>query len=956
MQFERKIAGAALKDPTPPAVEPTGEQKGGSLEIKGGTVSPKASPHKDWRHVIAHNFELRNNIRTMRTLNRDADEIAHEVDLDYAFTVLRAPDVEDAADSLSFSLKKPDGVPQDQGVEPGQGIVISETEEILTRGRSRVCDIQIYYPKATTLNFSSEFVFGNFGHKPRMWTLEELTALLPSSEEAPNPVIVGLTLGGGAGMPDFVRGLEERSLQEVLVPHQVEGFDPETWDGPLQRAAGTTDYLRFFYNERTGKCLVTALSVGVVGDADPDANPPEPPTIPNTDPTDTPPPRPWEPQNPGGPRLPSAVGDEYTYVDENGDPLVATPAPAGVGTVYALHTDGFSASQDGGRTWDLRVLSNPGPLVDIAAGPGGVYLLTADGKVWLGTGGNRGQFERLILTDATAGAEAEVALVNPGFELGDLTGWNLAAGDEPQVVDTATPPQRDGAFYLTRDWRILLAQDFAIQQTVDLPGPVVGETGKLRLYADALTERGDIAKIEILDGTETLVFAGDFAITRTGSNFRADGFATSPTQGPLNLVGTGTPTVGTFINEDLPIWLRGSIGQTVSGRIEWRVEKADGTLYDGNVALRIFDLDSPETLTVEGVVNYSLLTSLVTATELAADRVRFNGGADDGITTDVPGARIHVTVRPEFAFVMIGVTQAAFGLKGTGGAAPPAAVLASAQSDNGAWRRIMAEYNGALPPRVTVRLSGQAVGGYADVYIDNVSLTLPGFSEEVPAGAMAGVRLNHEGGGVDLFIGDTVVSRRTSYSPDQNAANTAGPGDGIALFATPGEALVSAGQGGKKTVANGTRVSVFPDVEWEDLTLPGGQAACSVLTEPVWCVTTPVGNLFRYNYVTATLDAPILVGPDGHLASDYKRKGAAVTSREGAIDFVGKTGSAVSWARQPVNDTTPARQSCCLDSGRYLGHPVGAYSLFWTDNPVEPNSWKYAGRLERPILKIVEMR
>jgi hypothetical protein len=138
--------------------------------------------------------------------------------------------------------------------------------------------------------------------------------------------------------------------------------------------------------------------------------------------------------------------------------------------------------------------------------------------------------------------------------------------------------------------------------------------------------------------------------------------------------------------------------------------------------------------------------------------------------------------------------------------------------------------------------------------------------------------------------------------------------------------------------------------------LPGGQAACSVLTEPVWCVTTPVGQLFRYNFVTAALDGPVIVGPDGQLAPDYKRKGAAVTSREGAVDFVGATGGADGWARQPVNDTTPSRQSCCLDSGRYLGHPVGAYSLFWTDNPVEPNSWQYAGRLERPILKIVEMR
>jgi hypothetical protein len=268
----------------------------------------------------------------------------------------------------------------------------------------------------------------------------------------------------------------------------------------------------------------------------------------------------------------------------------------------------------------------------------------------------------------------------------------------------------------------------------------------------------------------------------------------------------------------------------------------------------------------------------------------------------------------------------------------------------------MAEYSGELPARVTVRVSGQAVGGYADVYVDNVALTLPGVSDELKAGAISHVRANSEGGGADLFIGDTVVSRRAGMSPEENAATHPGPGDGIALFATPGEALVSSGDGRQKTVASGTRLAIFAGQAWESHTLPDGQSACAVLNEPVWCIATPIGQLFRYEFVTATLQAPVVVGPDGHLAGDFKRKGAVLTSREGAIDFVGATGNASSWATQPVNDSTPARQSCCLDSGRYLGHPVGAYSLFWSDNPVQPNSWQYAGRLERPILKIVEVR
>ncbi|MDR5654885.1 hypothetical protein [Ruixingdingia sedimenti] len=951
MQFERKIAGAALKDPTPPAVEPTGEQKGGSLEIKGGTVSPKVSPHKDWRHVIAHNFELRNNVRTLFYWdNTFTGESSYEVNLDFAYHLIRS------GPTLEFTLKKPDGVPEDQGI-------LFEDGAVGTRDRIRIADVQIYYPQATTLNFSSEFVFGTYGHKPRRWTLAELTALLPSSEEAPNPVITGLTLGGGAGMPDFVRGLEERSLQDVLAPHQTEGFDAETWEGPLTRAAGTTDYLRLMYNEQTGKCLVLALSIGVVGDADPNMVPVEPPTLPNEGSTDAPTPsNPWGGGS-GGPRLPAATGDEYSYTDENGNPLAATPAPAGNGTVYALHPDGFSCSQDGGRSWDLRQLSNPGTLIDIAAGPGGVYLLTEDGDVWLGTGGPKGQFAKLPLTDVSAGAEAEVELVNGGFELGDLTGWTLVQGDEPQVVDTATPPQRDGKYYLTRDWRIISAQDFSIEQTVALPASVVGETGKLRLYADVLTENADIGKVEILDGTEVVVPADNFALTYSGGTFRANGFASSPTAGTLNLIGTPTGgSVGSWSVSDgyTGIQLNGNEGQNVNGSINWRVETSTGDLFDGFVALRIFDLDTSngfvEGLEIQGVTSYDLLSSSVTAFDMGFEKFNFNG-APVNTAGDQPAGRFHVVVRSTFGFTYQGRWVAGLGMKGPGSAAvPPATVLATAQSDASAWRRVTAEYNGELPARVTVRVSGQAVGGYADVYVDNVALTLPGVSEELKAGAISHVRANSEGGGADLFIGDTVVSRRAGMSPDENAATHPGPGDGIALFATPGEALVSSGDGRQKTVASGTRLAIFAGQAWESHTLPDGQAACAVLNEPVWCIATPIGQLFRYEFVTAALQAPVVVGPDGHLAGDFKRRGAVLTSREGAIDFVGATGNASSWATQPVNASAPARQSCCLDSGRYLGHPKGAYSLFWSDNPVQPNSWQYAGRLERPILKIVEVR
>lgn len=933
--FERVIASEALAKPTPPAVEPATDQSSGELVIKGGAIKWKERPHKDWRHVIQANHELRNRVHTL--LYRDVADIGASValDLSHSYNLIRGPAVP-LEGALNLTVDLPGGVPEDQG--------ILLDGRIQTRKRVHVIDLQIFYPQETQLTFSDQFVFGRSTTKGEPWLLEDFSLLLGGSE---NPVVAGLTLTLGAEtlMPDLVRRTVDVTLDQEL--------------SETPRPAGTTDYFRVSYNEQTGKALITALALGVVGDQDPAIDPEAPTTEPDTDPT-TPPEKetpPTDSRATPGPKLPRP-DTELEYTDENGNPLEPEPMPEGRGIVFALHSNGFSWSENGGRTWDLRLLSVASELVDIAATATGIYVLDADGRVWhMPTA--RGEITEVKPSAVVTASERELAVVNGDFELGSLDGWTHVSGDVPRVLDSSSPAQREGStHYLTRDWRLINPQDFVIQQILDVPEDVAGTTGVVKLYADAFTDNGDIARIELIDGTEIVLANSGLTFTFSGGVYTCANFA-SARNGNLRLVGQTVPGVGNFVSpaSGFSVQLQGA--SSPSGTINWRVEYIGGALFEGLVAIRVTDLDGAngprETLTIQGVIDYDLTGSEVTAFDEGPERVLFRSPAGD---TNPGAARgsLSVVVKPTFSMLYTVGTQGAITI-GRPLTAPGEDILASAEHSQGEWKTIVAEHTGRVPSKLIVRVSGEAVGGYADVFIDNIKLGIPIAPDALRVGAMAPVRQRHQGGGVDLYVNNTVIALRRDQSVDDNLApreSFDGSSDVVNGAATVRAAFGSAPW--ERVVLAGDDVYSQATGAWtSSLNALAGVPGIGAIAEPFAAVATSAGNVVLFNE-TGPFGATISTGVTAtDLVPDFLRAGAVVTGGAGDIRFVDGS-TAATWARQPANATAANRRTLAMDSGRYIGHNAGGYDLFYTLQPNIVNTWKVAGRLERPIVKMVEMR
>ena len=88
---------------------------------------------------------------------------------------------------------------------------------------------------------------------------------------------------------------------------------------------------------------------------------------------------------------------------------------------------------------------------------------------------------------------------------------------------------------------------------------------------------------------------------------------------------------------------------------------------------------------------------------------------------------------------------------------------------------------------------------------------------------------------------------------------------------------------------------------------------------------------------------------------DRRRDGALMTdSVGGAVKSLTSDGTLTTGATQPVAVAATARRSLATDSGRVFGWSIGSTDLFWTSDIGA--SWKVAGALGAPIIKIVELR
>lgn len=897
MSFERKIAGLGLAETKAPTIAPTDDQKPGVMVLSGGGVVAPERGHKNWGQTINQGFELRSLMTTMKYWEfTEADDPGFAIRPDeFGYFVVRAP-----GGAFLISLSKPDGVPASQHTKLGK-----------YRYRQRWGFLEIFYPVDTMLSFTSDFAFTTAAWKPLFWEQPDLALLL--GEDSP---------------------ITYAQLTKDILPQRLDELLAE---GP--RLAGTSDLFFYSYNERTGKATVVLLSgpAGMEGMdpevPDPDATEPVP-----GDGTTTPTPKPWEkPKKPKPGSLDPNTQNDYTD-PVTGLPLVPTPPPAAAGTLYALHGASVSVSDNGGASWAPVNISGAATLVDLVATPAGLFVLDSAGQVF--TAATIGDpFQLVALADTSTG-EVEIPLANPGFETGDISGWVSIGDDEPRALRTTQPPQMPGStHYLTRDWRIVSPQPFVLQQVVQMPADIVGQSPGLSLVADVYCENSDIGRIEILDALEVVVPNLDFSMVYSGGKFRAMGFATSVVDGPLNLIGTPVGGNASWSISDgyTGVQLNGSTGQAINGAITWRVEKADGSLFDGQIAMRLFDLDNAngtrETLRISGVVSYDLLTSGVTAAPgSVAEEVLFTGINSNG-AGDTTITRFNVVLRSAFTFQYTGEWEAGLGMKGTGAASTGLAVLASAQSDAGRWSTVRADFAGTIPERVIVRLSGEAVNGYGDVYFDNIRLLTTQAAQAPVVLAIASVEGDQ--GGAELYLDGGIL--RHVADPAERGATVEVPASDISM--------ADHAPNGVRVASNGAQAWVW----FEGWSEPVAGPFTDVMCDPFLAYVRDDGSVFGETW-SATLGAGAW-----HASGDRRREAALMTeAATGAVKSVITAGTVSDGAQQPVSEAAAARRSIALDSGRILGWSVGSPDLLWTSDLTVP--WKVAGALGAPILKIVELR
>lgn len=899
MSFERKIAEQGLEKVEGPKIEPGKETQGGTLEVRGGAIAPRDRGHKNWGEVINQGFELRSLLTTMEYL--EAGSAAPLNVGNFGYYAIRAQSRE-----LTISVDRGKAVPEDQHTSNGDH-----------RYRQRWMFVEIFYPAPTKLSFHG-CIYGRSGYRLEGGETVEV----PEGEVPPPPTPVTLV---------------PMSLAEELGDGSI---PPAELDNYL-RKAGTADFFLISHNERTGANFVAPLVLGIENAVDPE-DPIDDPDDDNDDEDEN------EPKEPGD-------GDnDYTDPD-TGENLVVTPPPPGRGQLIALHDGGLSQSTNAGATWLYRDVPGVGNVIDIAASPAGIFLLTSEGRVYHMLSFDCAANE-LNLADFMPEGGVEIPIANGDFEKGNLDGWTLVEGDTPRVLNSAQPPQRTGSeYYLTRDWRVINPQNFTIEQTVEVI-PEAEKANRLRLSFDARTENGDIATVEVFDATAAATVKDDFPIVFSGSEYRATGFATDESGAPLDLVGTVLEVSSgdlTQLPSSAPFYgiEANSSAGGISFAIRWNVLTADGLPWGGLVTLRIADLDRggdfEEVLRAEGLVAYDLLVSTVQATPIGDGVVEFVGPPDTPYG-DTPNTRFLVSFRSECVFRFTSTERLVVGVRGPGNESQPPESLPIliASHDGDEWATIKAEYAGPVPPRLRIEVSGSMVGGYADVYIDNVKLSTVSNTDDTGASAIAAIP--GKNGGADIYVGDVLIPYIPSALTDEKAKPQPhfAPEDGVDLAAHGTRADQPL-----RIAANGADVWVQVETggDWyaDPINIPGPFS--SVLCDPVSLVLRRNGQLFSPSGVGAGS-----VAADSTLSGDRRRIVAVSTGPDGTMHAIPQSHTQTEYKKQPVNASIADRRTAPMDIGRYIGWGVGVREFFWNDTPA--SAWKLGGALERSIKKIVEVR
>uniref|UniRef100_UPI0025F3327F hypothetical protein n=1 Tax=Roseinatronobacter sp. TaxID=1945755 RepID=UPI0025F3327F len=158
---------------------------------------------------------------------------------------------------------------------------------------------------------------------------------------------------------------------------------------------------------------------------------------------------------------------------------------------YALHTDGWSITEDGGFTWLYADLPYESQAFSVDENANFVIAKTDGRVVYLDANGA----DRTL--DFSEEQVLEFPLTNGDFETGNTSGWVVATGDSVSVLKTKTPSQRPGSkYYLTRDANVSDADsEFQISQLFTVPASAAGRD--IEVSADVYARTGALGRLRV---------------------------------------------------------------------------------------------------------------------------------------------------------------------------------------------------------------------------------------------------------------------------------------------------------------------------------------------------------------------------------------------------------------------------------------------------------------------------
>ncbi|RKT35283.1 hypothetical protein BXY70_1316 [Roseovarius halotolerans] len=684
------------------------------------------------------------------------------------------------------------------------------------------------------------------------------------------------------------------------VGYELSG-DPATLSempGPPEnpRPAGTADLFELVYFERTGEWWANVVAAGVES-SDP-LNPDEDPNAPDQ-----------TPEDPGDEGTDPSETPDHSYTDPvTGDPLTPVQPPATDGEILALHSGAISRTNDGGHTW--RRLSSPDSPYNFSTLKGqGTLVSTVSGKALFSS--NLINFTELAFPTEYF---SEITLENGDFESGDLTGWNVTEGSDPLVLDTVSPAQRGGTYYLASDQESADSA-FSVEQSVSVPS----ESNTIQVSADVLAESG-LARIEFLR-----------ASVLPSLNSEADW------SGSI-ISGYATAQDGSSLDLEVESGGMDGIGQNGNGGQKTVALKyQNGDLYDRPWILVLRDIDAHETVTFDAEDFVELRKMDGSDAFANVGTFAIVGANSENNDCGVVLKNGRVTLELDLLLSAVDFSSSPVLAEFFNESGPSRETITSTTWGTNDWARrsVSANLEGNFEDLV-VRLSGD--GSESVVYFDNVSAGVYSSRDETVSVVAR-----------DLINRQHFVATASSIHVVKN-----GVSDYIAPI--PFKPLFMAVHAGNVVIADTQKIGISANagLSFSVVEKPG---VAQVLANPSPIAVLQNGEI--YNVETdATLSLLREAAPDTSLSWGAKRQVWYSLADGPGLVKAREWDSPESHSQMPrsatAGDTAGDRRVLALDSGDLMGWVPISRDLFHFD--ASSDSWKISIPLKEAIHDIQEVK